>query len=946
MIIKKATLILEPNVIEHVIHATAEFTLVKVDHSTIRIKLNCDSCKIEECKINSVPSQWKYHQFFYQTSEFKESFLQLHSIECYDLYHNAHEKSEVEINVPTSSTEILLHIKYQIVEFETIIWTKNDLIFTAETENPHHWMPCFPSHFYPIEIFAKSNFEVIQTALSSDDFPLYPKQIGFVLFSSKNLHKYHQSPISSDPTVVVYSSNRERDVEIANLLQAVDYPKLFWHIEKQLDFSIPFDQFQLVFLDSNEIPFKQNKQFGNLLFCSTQHLFTARMIDEIYISVPIFVEQAVYTFLSYSLQFQTPQDEWISICVCSWITNLYLETLFGRLFVEAEYLKLVQVVDTLTQRDSLNVITKFLSHLVGRTTMESVFKDLITYSEISTSFYFQLLRKHSHVSDEILEEFIEKYLQPLQSGQNARDVSPTIMYYFDSRNKYVKLEISHTAVSEKEKKSKKRKLVVKEEEQSTEVRCQIHEVTRSAEYFVELSNATTTKSTLPCQSSVLRNRKRKHLSIQQQLQLSIDKLFSRLNSSPIRYLRFDAQNCVFLGLPKIKTSLMMLLQQLFNERDYKGQFEAVYNIGNMFRAFAQNKDLKYPKFIITGFKANCTQQNAELTEMQLCEHVLKHILVHGGDRFQWQIRQEVIYVLTEFPALHHIILEYFNSVYIVFPLSANKILKPNDFNNFINYFLKCSVIRGFSRSAFSGEKAVEFLWFVDQESLNNGNNYDDAHYRGAIMEAWGNVALCALATTVSNEWKAKIVARLQHVYDFECAKNTKYNKVQIVATSALNSLLQWKFQFASLSQINLYSFFANKLNGSDEITWKWCLMWLAIDYEGHILLMTKVLENMYISKASHFVEQWIEAYRIKKLDPAPSRINSKTNQEFMHRLWVLLLKQTVASKLATLLRDLYALLWSGDRFNNFLTKENFSKICGMKIDFEQNRDFNQRGIFP
>jgi hypothetical protein len=264
-------------------------------------------------------------------------------------------------------------------------------------------------------------------------------------------------------------------------------------------------------------------------------------------------------------------------------------------------------------------------------------------------------------------------------------------------------------------------------------------------------------------------------------------------------------------------------------------------------------------------------------------------------------------------------------------------MKANDFTDFANYFLKCSLLRHLSmtRDAQGSipESILKFLWFVDFQSHNTGNCFDDFRYRCTLMETWGNVQISSNFPLFS-EWSIKIIARLVHVYEFDQIVTSPNF---CVSAAALHALCQWKSRHPQLILADnpVHDLFAllhlsNKSVLLQYTVWKWCLLNLEQDYELYLPRLCEALTNMNEEVFVKCITVWLEAYEQSILDLGVARENTETNRKFMDVMWNLLWQETPGTTTEQLLKRFYQLLWGGNNFSSFLTKRMFLQISALQ----------------
>lgn len=219
-------------------------------------------------------------------------------------------------------------------------------------------------------------------------------------------------------------------------------------------------------------------------------------------------------------------------------------------------------------------------------------------------------------------------------------------------------------------------------------------------------------SELPCHS-----RRAKHKSAAQ-----AEKEFNEnpARASPVLWIRVDPENewCKDVVFSQDEDAWTALLK---GERDAVAQFEACRGL-SAFRGEASAKAL-----------------------LALLE----------DEQLYWRVRAEAAHVLASCSGGLEVLTRYFRSCYMEGSGSGTALVRPNNFSNLSNYFVKRAIIRSISdvrvegsRSEKSPEgavpvKAAEFLSQLLSANDNTGNEFDDDHYVVELVQACGKIAsLC------------------------------------------------------------------------------------------------------------------------------------------------------------------------------------------------------------
>lgn len=184
-------------------------------------------------------------------------------------------------------------------------------------------------------------------------------------------------------------------------------------------------------------------------------------------------------------------------------------------------------------------------------------------------------------------------------------------------------------------------------------------------------------------------------------------------ASPLSWIRFDPENewCVEMSFKQHESSWAAVLD---GDRDCIGQLEAC-----------------------RGLKNYTSEQSGR-----------RLLSVVNDSQAYWQVRAEATYILASTQDGLKMLINYFKQCYADCDEEGTAHLRPNNFSNIANYYVKRAMLRAFASARVKGTctaarpdgsipvEASQFLCFILAGHDNGGNEYDDDFY---IVELFKNV---------------------------------------------------------------------------------------------------------------------------------------------------------------------------------------------------------------
>ena len=247
-----------------------------------------------------------------------------------------------------------------------------------------------------------------------------------------------------------------------------------------------------------------------------------------------------------------------------------------------------------------------------------------------------------------------------------------------------------------------------------------------------------------CVSRVRRNRKRKQYDKEQLLSLSLDKLLTRHNDTPVLWVRCDGLLTVFQACESVANEVMLCLQATC-EREVRGQLEAICALWRLFIGKAEMGPADRETLARTE---EIRIESVEQEGLKLSEQALRDVF-SGPDVYVW-VRLVAARVLLLSSARDAS--ESSNRAWIEqwmrseWTSKRTGEWKPNSFADIGQYRLKQRLPIELSRcydfkSGLSPPAIVRLIVSVLDSNDNEGNAYADDYYIAALLRAVGNLRL-------------------------------------------------------------------------------------------------------------------------------------------------------------------------------------------------------------
>jgi len=546
----------------------------------------------------------------------------------------------------------------------------------------------------------------------STDHALAARSIGFLCFTGAEGR--FPRIVLSEPRCEIY------------MLKAPDFivPKIdeiLTHFADLLDSAYPFDTCAVAYV--NEL--SKSILFGNLLLVPFDWLFTARMIEEVYAYTTHIVRTLALSWIESVLFIEhEQQDRWIVQAYTAWLEKMYLETVFGRVYHEFLLLEDLSRPYTTDVAVKTKIIVKILELKMGRDAFQECMQSMLVICPLSThGFLTRLCKLHPNLSGEF-----RRCWKVYVYNESKTWPAMAVAYNFNARTRSIDITLNASNLA------------------AEECILQVCEVSRQYMKRVDMAPSGEISVSFPCASTVLRNRKRKRLTLQEVKALPVMKLISRVNELPISYARFDPLDLLFV-IPKIQTSPAMLIQQLCSEStNLKAQYEALHNLAKaLFR-------YKIP-------------QECDLDEVELCRLVLRAFIM-DETKF-WKLRSLAIRVFIQLSSKYA---QYRDEILQIFAkkfayADDHTALRMNDFSNFTDYFLRKEIIASVSqlrgKDKRSPEWVVQFIQWVVNDNQNQANAYSDDLYRCNLIHSLSNLRL------EPEKQKSLVLDHLERLYRYD-----------------------------------------------------------------------------------------------------------------------------------------------------------------------------------
>ena len=247
-----------------------------------------------------------------------------------------------------------------------------------------------------------------------------------------------------------------------------------------------------------------------------------------------------------------------------------------------------------------------------------------------------------------------------------------------------------------------------------------------------------------CVSRVRRNRKRKQYDKEQLMSLSLDKLLTRHNDTPVLWVRCDGLLTVFQPCESVANEVMLCLQATC-EREVRGQIEALCAL---WRLFIGRDEVPSSDRETSGRMDEIRIESVEQEGLKLSEQALRDVF-SGPDVYVW-VRLLAARVLLLSSARDAS--ESSNRDWIErwmrseWTSKRTSEWKTNSFGDIGLYRLKQRLPIELSRcydvkSGLSPPAVVRTIVSMLDGNDNEGNAYADDYYIAALLRAVGNLRL-------------------------------------------------------------------------------------------------------------------------------------------------------------------------------------------------------------
>ena len=247
-----------------------------------------------------------------------------------------------------------------------------------------------------------------------------------------------------------------------------------------------------------------------------------------------------------------------------------------------------------------------------------------------------------------------------------------------------------------------------------------------------------------CVSRVRRNRKRKQYDKEQLLSLSLDKLLTRHNDTPVLWVRCDGLLTLFQACESVANEVMLCLQATC-EREVRGQVEAVCAL---WRLFIGRDEMPANDRESAARIDELRIESVEQEGLRLSEQALRDVF-SGSEVYVWvRLLAARVLLLSSVRDAS----ESSNRAWIErwmrseWTSKRTGEWKPNSFADIGLYRLRQRLPIELSRcydvkSGLSPSAIVRLLVSMLDGNDNDGNAYADDYYIAALLHAIGNLRL-------------------------------------------------------------------------------------------------------------------------------------------------------------------------------------------------------------
>lgn len=245
----------------------------------------------------------------------------------------------------------------------------------------------------------------------------------------------------------------------------------------------------------------------------------------------------------------------------------------------------------------------------------------------------------------------------------------------------------------------------------------------------------------------------------------------------------------------------------------------------------------------------------------------------------WRVRAEAATVLASSANGLERLIKYFRSCYTDSQEGDTCVIRPNNFSNVANYFVKRAMIRAIAGARLKGSystprpegsvpvEASQFLCRVLSGHDNAGNDYDDDHYVIELLKALANVAIVSVGDSLhqnageeGNSTTESIIKLFQRFQSLEQMEERRSSLVNSTLIKALCDIERAKLMHEDKSKrgavttdirSGIRRFNPVLFNGLFELSRRECTM------ECRVLAMSGLLETF--GGNSH-ITRWVMTY--------------------------------------------------------------------------------------
>jgi transcription initiation factor TFIID subunit 2 len=853
-------------------------------------------------------------------------------------------------------------------DFSTSNTVDNYTIMSATNRSdPSLWFPCVDSITsrctYDVSYTVPSHYSVISTGRRQNDttnsdentrtyrftvvHPILARHLGF--FATTKLHEIRlSSSVSAYIDVSSIDSNANKLVIKQLQFVAPALLSIFNCFEEYLEHDFPYSHYHFVFSSHN---YSSNLPYPDWVLLRSSLLFDHQQIDPVYDTLGTLAWSIAWSWISSAIYIESAADIWLLHAIASHLVFHFTIKELGQ--TEAEYLNLERSIyvseadmdqnalnssyikryypnrplywlgyhsetelDNLLFRRKAAVVIRMLENRIGYNNLRDSILELCDESHVEINSDKTKATSTKRFLNIAIEQTTDAELQLFWNEWIYGTEYPelNVFYYYNAKKKMTSIDITQSQASAIKFSGIFKMRIVECERQSIQER-------KLEEQKVDWD--------FVCSSKVRRNRKRKQYQLAELQRLPVEKLLTRYNETPLLYVRVDTNNQWF-NLPNVNTNQIYSIQQTTEEKDLYGQFSGLQAIKRLLTGEYVPNQLAV---------ANIDDSNDELAQLNICGSACTEII--QSNKHFYKIRMEAVKILCiaannpknkkQRQKFIEALFKYFNDNYIH---AATNTLKPNNFNDFSQYFVKkflplhLSNIKWPQTTSTDAHAVVQLvtpiqivklLLFLITENDNTRNPFDDSYYKAALIESLGNIV-------VSEENKAlrkQVVNEISRILEYDLIVQS-HN--QIISQQAILALatLQLNNQFSNSNyKVIQYDKYLHPSLYRREVriaAWKAILLLLNTNYKhfSEIIIHQLEIERMPGMRYS-FSIMLVQGIVYEIIDPKPFRLSTATNRFFQDRIWHLLLT-TADSRFRDCLSRLFAALY-GQRINSELASK-------------------------